>query len=106
LYAQAAAGRSGGDDLRKRAGRGKTPPPPADAARSREENPAVGGPWRGFLRRNLRGKEELAEKTCNRDHDACDPRGQASKQQKVAQEKRHASYLPDTSPVLRDIDIP
>src|SRR5215813_272964 len=48
----------------------------------------------GLLRRSLRWKPQLAEKTRNRDQNACDPRGQAGKQQKVAQEKRHATASP------------
>jgi len=48
----------------------------------------------GLLRRSLRWKPQLAEKTRSRDHNACDPRGQAGEQHKVAQEKRHATASP------------
>jgi hypothetical protein len=48
----------------------------------------------GLLRRSLRWKPQLAEKTRNRDHNACAPRGQAGKQHNVAQEKRHGTASP------------
>ena len=39
----------------------------------------------------MRGHWGLAKKTRNREHDAGDPPDQASKQRKLAQEKKHAT---------------
>jgi hypothetical protein len=44
------------------------------------------------LLRSLRGNYSLAKKTRNREHDARDPHDQASKQRKLAQEKKHATH--------------
>jgi hypothetical protein len=67
----------------------------------------------GFLRSDAkrtycfaRALAVLAEQARNRDHHSSDPRGQASKQQKVAQEKRHTPASPITSPVQGYVDIP
>src|SRR5262249_11579065 len=63
----------------------------------------------GLLRRSLRWKPQLAEKTRNRDQNACDPRGQAGKQHNIGQEKRHATaspFPPLCSPILTVQEIP
>ena len=59
-----------------------------------KRKPRRGATMAGLLRRSLRWKPQLAEKTRSRDHNACDPRGQAGEQHKVAQEKRHATASP------------
>jgi hypothetical protein len=59
-----------------------------------KENPAMFAPMTaGF---SCGGVYQLAKKTRNRDHDACDPRSQAGKQQKVG-DKRHATASPFAS---------
>jgi len=48
----------------------------------------------GFPAGSLSEPWWLAKKTRNREHHACDPRGQAGKQHEIAQEKRHATASP------------
>ena len=54
-----------------------------------KENPAMFAPMTaGF---SCGGVYQLAKKTRNREHEACDPHDQASKQRKFAQEKKHVA---------------